>query len=385
MCLAPIVQFATGRHPRVLWSFLAAFLILFGPVALGAAEAPKLSIVFINPGKQEEFYWRQQAEFMGAAAKDLGMTLEVLWAERNHLEQIELTKAVASRARKPDYIIVVNEKEVAPAQLAIAEAQKIKTFLILNDLTSEQKREQGLPRGRLRHWIGTLVPDNTHAGQEIADALVEEARRLGLKPLSLVALSGDRGTPASNEREAGLSRTLASNPDIKLEQIVYGEWEQATAHDKMQGLLARYPKLNLVWCANDLEAEGAIQALKEAGRVPGKDVLVGGLNWSPEGLAGVKAGEWVTTVGGHFMTGGFALVLIYDYEHGVDFIHTLPTENRIGLFGAITRANLATYQKHYGSGDWGRVDFKKFSKALNPGMTAYDFRLQAILENVKFK
>ena len=61
-------------------------------------------------------------------------------------------------------------------------------------------------------------------------------------------------------------------------------------------------------------ALGAMEGVVAAGKSPGKDVFIGGLNWDPPALDKVKDGALVTTVGGHFMIGGWALVLLYDYE-----------------------------------------------------------------------
>ena len=43
----------------------------------------------------------------------------------------------------------------------------------------------------------------------------------------------------------------------------------------MQSFLEEYPELNVVYCENDNEAFGAIEAIKEAGRTIGTDILNG--------------------------------------------------------------------------------------------------------------
>ncbi|GEM_PF-4506726 len=42
-----------------------------------AATAQATSVVFLNPGKSTETFWVDYAQFMQAAAKDLGLELRV--------------------------------------------------------------------------------------------------------------------------------------------------------------------------------------------------------------------------------------------------------------------------------------------------------------------
>ena len=66
-------------------------------------------------------------------------------------------------------------------------------------------------------------------------------------------------------------------------------------------------------------ALGAMDAAIARGRKPGKDIFIGGLNWSAEALERVQDGKMVASIGGHFMQGGWAMVLIHDYHMGRDF------------------------------------------------------------------
>ncbi|MCC4261922.1 hypothetical protein LL270_14840 [Pseudomonas aestusnigri] len=57
------------------------------------------------------------------AATSLGVELEVLHAERDHLAQLSLARDVSRRpsGQRPDYLLVSAEKQVLPGQLQIAE------------------------------------------------------------------------------------------------------------------------------------------------------------------------------------------------------------------------------------------------------------------------
>lgn len=118
---------------------LAILLICLVPVIV---LAQKPTVTFMNPGMYKEAYWIMVSDFMQAAADDLGFSLEILYCERNHMKQIALAIEIANRKQKPDFVICVNEKLVAPQTIAPLDKAGIKTFLILNDLTGDQKRTE---------------------------------------------------------------------------------------------------------------------------------------------------------------------------------------------------------------------------------------------------
>jgi ABC-type sugar transport system substrate-binding protein len=60
---------------------LFACVWLLGPAFCGVAQAA--SVVFLNPGMSTETFWVSYAQFMQAAAKDLGLDLRVRYGERD--------------------------------------------------------------------------------------------------------------------------------------------------------------------------------------------------------------------------------------------------------------------------------------------------------------
>src|SRR5574341_602490 len=107
-------------------------------------------IVFLNPGEPEERgtgpYWRMVSRFMAAAARSLGLELEVLYAERDHLLMLRQAQSVAQRSSPPDYVVIVNEKMAAAQMIEMLSRSPAKVLVIHNDLTLEQRREIGHER-----------------------------------------------------------------------------------------------------------------------------------------------------------------------------------------------------------------------------------------------
>src|SRR5438876_3975356 len=111
---------------------------------------------------------------MQSAADSLGIKLEIFYAERDHLKQVELVRALAARApaARPDYVIINNEKRMGGAQLKIAADAGMKAFFAYSTILPEDRAEFGAPREKYRGWIGSLLPQAEDAGYLTASALI---------------------------------------------------------------------------------------------------------------------------------------------------------------------------------------------------------------------
>jgi ABC-type sugar transport system substrate-binding protein len=352
---------------------------------LWPAWAGAFNVTFINPGSREEPYWGSAAQAMDAAAHDLDINLEVLFANRDALRMIELTREVAARSKKPNFLILVNERQAALPMMSAAEQAGIDYFLTYNTLTSEQRKIAGQPRQHYKHWLGSLVPDNTYAGEISARSLLAAAAKLPKqnKPHKLVIVAGDKLTPASIERVTGLRKVLDSKrarAQVQIIGTVYGQWKREQAQEQMNWLLARDPDLDLVWTASDLMAFGAIDSLAAHGKQAGRDTLVATINNGDEAMRARQQGKLSVLVAGHFLTGAYALVMLYDYQHQVDFKNQ-GLEIRQPLFSLVDESLARIYLERFAGGKrFAHIDFRRFSRYADPKMTQYRFTFDGLLK-----
>src|SRR5690606_333549 len=75
-------------------------------------------------------------------------------------------------------------------------------------------------------------------------------------PAEMLAFGGIPQTPSAQLRNRGLLRALEEHPDIRLRQLVNGEWSRQRAYQQARTLFERYPRARLVWSANDEMALG---------------------------------------------------------------------------------------------------------------------------------
>jgi len=359
-------------------------LVLCLTVLLCGSVARAQSVAFINPGKSDEVYWVTAAQGMQAAAHSLGMTFEVQYAQREPLKTLEIAREMVARpaGKRPEYIVVTDDYSVADRLLAIIDPAGVKSFLAYSSIPVDQRGGIGSPRGKYKGWLGSLEPQAEDAGYLTARALIERGKReKAFGPdgkLHMLAIAGDRSTPSSINRNQGMRRAVAEAPMVVLEEEVYAAWARENAAQQAESLYRRYPDVKLVWAGNDLMAFGAMAAWEKRGGKPGVDAWFSGINTSTEALEAVKSGRLTSLAGGHFITGAWALVMIYDYHHGRDFADE-GLELRRPMFAEFTPLLADRYIERF-SGGFDGVDFSRYSKVKNPKLRRYNFGFAQLLE-----
>jgi ABC-type sugar transport system substrate-binding protein len=160
---------------------------------------------------------------------------------------------------------------------------------------------------------------------------------------------------------------------LREQRRLVANWSYDEAYRQTENWLNRGGCVDAIWAANDDIALGAIDALEKAGRKPGRDVFVGGLNWSANGLYKVAEGQMTMTHGGHFFAGAWSIVLLHDYIQGIEMLSKHPEVTF--RMEAITRENLPYFIDILGNRDWDSLDFRKFSIANSPSGAEYNFAL----------
>jgi len=351
------------------------------------SSAKPLDIVFVNPGKTGEVFWDMVAQSMQAAGRKLDAHVEVLTSERNYRTMQELGYGVLARADKPDFLILSNEESAAVPILEAAEAAGVKTLLLSNTLIGDDAKRLGPPRQKLKTWLGDITTDLQTAGARMANALIAAARAEKWQSpdgkIHLLGIGGDEITPASIARNAGLKLAVDAAPDVVVDRLLFANWTQSEAEQVTANYLGWASRKQIrpagIWAGNDPMALGALRAVTAAGLVPGRDIQLVGLNWSEDALREIRAGRLLLTDGGHFLLGGWSIVLLRDYADGCDFAAVSP---RVEVkTSAITRRNLGSVGDLVKTRAFDRIDFTRFrAKAGRCGR--YDFSLDALISSL---
>jgi ribose transport system substrate-binding protein len=70
-----------------------------------------------------------------------------------------------------------------------------------------------------------------------------------------------------------------------------GRWDREVAHDLAKALMTQSPTANVIYAHSDTMALGALDAVKELHRVPGKDVQILGIGGVKEAIEHVADGS----------------------------------------------------------------------------------------------
>ena len=345
-----------------------------------AAQANDIKVTFINPTSPQDVFWGMVTTAMQAAADDLDIELNVVYARRNWLKSLDIAKRISNLHDKPDYLVYIFQSQVTQHILNVTERAGVKSFIINTNVPENEVLKIGKPRKKYQHWIGHMFPDDEHAGYLLAKMLVDKVKNQNPNSkINMIALGGERNSSAFLDRSNGASKLVERRNDVSLSQLVYAYWEKEKAYQIVSTLLKRYPDTNAIWAASDEMSLGAVRAIEESGKKPGKDIFTGGFDWTQNALKAIESGEIVGTVGGHFMEGAWAMVLLHDHFHGIDFVNNIGTTIKSKL-SLLKSDNVLHYQELHSIAWLNQINFRSFSRKFHTDLSTYDFRLP-ILKN----
>ena len=122
-------------------------------------------------------------------------------------------------------------------------------------------------------WIGT---DSLLEGRKAAEWLnaYTTAKGIDAKDVNIVDIQGTIGSTAQIGRSKGLEEGV-DNYGWNLLAQQSGEFTQAKGQEVMESMLKQYDNINVVYCENDNEAFGTIDAIEAAGKTVGSDIANG--------------------------------------------------------------------------------------------------------------
>lgn len=138
-------------------------------------------------------------------------------------------------------------------------------------------------------WVGSNFELE---GQKACAWLKAYQDAKGLKEINVVDIQGTIGASAQIGRTKGLEDAVKAN-GWNLLASQTGEFTQAKGQEVMESLLKRYDNINVVYCENDNEAFGAIDAIEAAGKKvgPDGDILVMSFDSTKAGLTDTLSGK----------------------------------------------------------------------------------------------
>jgi simple sugar transport system substrate-binding protein len=253
-----------------------------GYVVPAAACAPNckysdMVVGFIQTGPEGAWRTANNASF-DEAAKQLGITLKVYDSQGKVENQIS---AFHTFNQDPTVnVIMIAAVDTKGFDDVLQEAKDLGKLVILEDRTLDSSAALYYTR------IGS---DFVLEGQRAAEAMCELLKDSEKK--NVVEISGAIGAGAGIDRATGFRQKIG-DCGITITASQTGDWKVAPSKAVMEAWLkdAVLKDIQGVHAHNIEEALGAIQAIQEAGLVPGVDIKIVGYDVTKDAFAAMIAG-----------------------------------------------------------------------------------------------
>ncbi|AQS08662.1 ABC transporter periplasmic-binding protein YtfQ precursor [Clostridium saccharobutylicum] len=114
-----------------------------------------------------------------------------------------------------------------------------------------------------------MEEEGKKAAQIVIDQFGKDAK------LNIAELQGTVGSTAMVGRQKGFNETIKDCPNYKIVKSQTGDFTRAKGKEVMEAFLkSDGDNINVLWSHNDDMAVGAIQAIEEYGKQPGKDIFI---------------------------------------------------------------------------------------------------------------
>ena len=321
---------------------------------------------------------------MQAAADDLNVKLVIRYVSTGNSAMFKkLGDQLLDSKPRIDFLLTKYVESITATHIKRAKTRGIGVFVFNSDIPASEYSTVGrLPREKYSNWIGHLVPNDRQAGYDLAQALID--RSIQLKgpdhgAIHVLALDSPYESTVGMNRRAGLLAKIRETPDAELQDIVITNWGRGSSITrKMVKLMQRYQNTDVIWSPNEAITRSAVQTMEQFGRIPGKNVVIGGFDWNPENIRAIVDGRISALMFGHFLEGAWALILTHDYYYGFDFADDPGIRVDTPLF-VLNADNYPQYRKLLQGDDWGKIDFRKFSKKYNDHLDKYNFDIRQFL------
>ncbi|WP_172332310.1 galactofuranose ABC transporter, galactofuranose-binding protein YtfQ [Mangrovicoccus sp. HB161399] len=306
---------------------LLAGAVALAPVA--AAADDDLTIGFSQIGSESG--WRAaETTVTKQQAEARGIDLKFADAQQKQENQIKALRGFI--AQGVDGILLAPVVATGWDDV-LEEAQEAEIPVILMDRTVDADPSL---------YLTAVTSDLVHEGKVAGEWLVSE---MDGKDCRIVELQGTTGSSPAIDRKTGFEQGIAGHGNLEIVRSQTGDFTRAQGKVVMESFLKAEGPGNIcaLYAHNDDMAVGAIQAIKEAGLAPGKDIVIVAIDAVPDAHLAIANGEMNATIELTPDMAGPALDALQAYlQDGTEPAKWIQTESR--LYTA-SDDNMAVYEQ----------------------------------------
>lgn len=299
---------------KILAAFMAAAMVAGMSAINVAAEEESgdvITVGFSQVGAESDWRTANTESMQTTFSEENGY--ELIFDDAQQKQENQLTAIRNFIQQEVDYILLAPVTETG-WDTVLQEAKDAEIPVIIVDRMVDVSDDS-----LYTTWIGT---DSLLEGRKAAEWLnaYVTAKEIAPEDVHIVDIQGTIGSTAQIGRTQGLEEGVEKYGWDLLEQQS-GEFTQAKGQEVMESMLKKYDNINVVYCENDNEAFGAIDAIEAAGKTVGTDIangeiLVISFDTTNAGLTDVLNGKIACDVECNPLHGPRAEALIQALEAG---------------------------------------------------------------------
>ena len=290
--------------------------LAIGAALLSSQAFAELTIGFSQIGAESAWRTAETQSVKEEAAKR-GYTLKFSDAQQKQENQIKAIRSFI--AQGVDGIVLAPVVETGWERV-LKEAKQADIPVVLVDRGIKVKDES--------LYLSKIASDFVFEGKLAGTWLAQETHGYA----NVVELQGGPGAAPAIDRKAGFKEVIDLFPEMNITASQTGEWTRTKGKEVMEAFLkSQGDEIDAVYAHNDDMALGAIQAIKEFGLEPGKDILVVSIDGVKAAFAAMVKGELNATVDCNPLLGPLALDALESALAGDEVAKWVVQADRINL------------------------------------------------------
>jgi len=268
-------------------SMLVCVFIFVTSFAVSVSAADLITVGYAQIGAESDWRTANTESFKSTFTEENGYKLIFDDAQQKQENQIKAIRNFIQQ--EVDYIVLAPIVETG-WETVLGEAKEAGIPVILSD-----RQIKVTDDSLYVAWVGGNFLQEGYNAIEWLDGYLKENGRDN-EDINIVLLQGTIGSSAQVGRTEGVEKLLADRPKYHLLAKQTGEFTQAKGQEVMESFLKSYDDIDVVIAENDDMGYGAMEAIKAAGKVPGKDIIMISYDSGRRAFEKVIAGELNVTV-----------------------------------------------------------------------------------------
>ncbi|WP_254911842.1 ABC transporter substrate-binding protein [Enterococcus sp. 3H8_DIV0648] len=244
----------------------------------------KITIGFSQLGAESQWRTANTKSVQDAAKNDPNVNLKFSDAQQKQENQIS---AIRNFIQQGVDVIAVAPVVETGWETVLTEAKDANIPVLIVDRKMKGKKIDDLYSA----WIGTDSKDEGERGIKWLEDQLKETDKES-DALNIAHLQGTTGSSAQVGRTAGITEGVKKHKNWKIIEQQSGNFTRAEGKEVMEAFMkSNGDNIDVLFSENDDMAMGAIQAIEEVGKAPGKDITVISFDGTNDALEQVVDGK----------------------------------------------------------------------------------------------